>query len=85
MRHRFPGGHVGGHRPIEKACEALRISKPGHYEILGRRKSNQQIEREALEGFVKDIFEEHRGRYGSRRTGRRLASMGIRASDECMQ
>lgn len=82
MRHRFPGEHVGEYRPTEKACEALHASKSGYHEFLGRKKSNQQIEREELEGFVKDMFEEHKGRYGSRRTGRQLASVGIRAGSE---
>ena len=82
MRYRFPGEHVGEYRPVKKACEALHISKSGYHGFLGRKKSNQRIEREALEGFVKDIFEEHKGRHGSRRTGRQLASMGIRASDK---
>jgi len=82
VRYRFLSEHAGEYRPIKKACEILRISKSGYYEFLGRRKSNRQIEREALEGFVKDIFEEHKGRYGSRRISRQLASMGIRASDK---
>lgn len=82
MRYRFPGEHVDGCRPVKKACGILRISRSGHHGFLGRRKSNRQIEREALEGFVKDMFEEHKERYGSRRISRQLASMGIRASDK---
>jgi len=82
VRFRFLKEHQGEYRPIEKACKILRISKAGFYEYLGRRKSNQQIEREALEGFVLDIFEKHKARYGSRRIKRELAAQGIRVSEK---
>lgn len=44
----------------------MKVSKSGFYEYLGRKKSNAQIEREALEGFVVEAFERHKGRYGYR-------------------
>lgn len=82
MRFRFLKEHRDEYHPIEKACKILRISKAGFYEYLGRRKSNQQIEREALEGFVLDIFEKHRARYGSKRIKRELATLGIPVSEK---
>ena len=42
----------------------MKASKFGFYEYLGRKKPNAQIEREALEGFVVEAFERHKGRYG---------------------
>lgn len=82
MRFRFLKEHRDDFRPLEKACKVLRISKSGFYEYVGRRKSNQQIEREVLEGFVSDIFEKHKARYGSRRIKHELAAQGIHVSDK---
>ena len=48
----------------------MKASKSGFYEHLGRRKSNAQIGREALEGFVVEAFERHKGRCGCRRIDR---------------
>lgn len=53
------------------------MSKSGFCEYLGRRKPNAQIEREALEGFVVEAFERHKGRYGYRRINRELRREGI--------
>jgi len=80
VRYRFLKEHRGEYRPIKKACKILRISRAGYYEYLGRRKSNKQIEREALEGFVMDIFVKHKARYGARRIKRELAAQGIFAN-----
>lgn len=60
----------------------MRVSKSGYYEYVRRRKSNAQIEREALEGFVKEIFERHRARYGYRRINRELRKTGIFVSEK---
>ena len=50
----------------------MKVSKSGFYEHLGRKKSNVQIGREALEGFVVEAFERHKGRCGHRRINREL-------------
>ena len=55
----------------------MKVSKSGFYEYLGRKKSSAQIEREALEGFVVEAFERHKGRYGYRRIDRELRKSGI--------
>lgn len=82
MRYRFLKEHRGDFGPIKKACHLMRISRTGYYEYLRRKKSNQQIEREALEGFVEDVFNEHRGRYGHRRINRELRKSGIVVSEK---
>lgn len=82
MRYRFLKEHRGDFGPIKKACQLMRVSKSGYYEYLGRKKSNQQIEREALEGFVEDIFNEHKGRYGHRRINLELKKIGIVVSEK---
>lgn len=58
----------------------MKASKPGFCEHLGRKKSNAQIEREALEGLAVEAFERHKGRYGYRRIDREPRKSGIAAS-----
>ncbi len=52
MRCELIKAHRGEFGPIRKACEILRVSRSEYYDYLNRPKSNAQIEREALEGFV---------------------------------
>jgi putative transposase len=82
VRYRFLEEHKGEYRPIRKACEILGVSKSGYYEFRNRRKSNQQIEREALEGFVVEVFNEHKARYGYSRINRELRKIGITVSEK---
>lgn len=64
-----------------RADESLEIR---FYEYLGRKRSNAQIEREALEGFVVEAFERHKGRYGCRRIDRELRKAASpRAGSAC--
>ena len=60
----------------------MKVSKSGFYGYLGRKKPNAQIEREALEGFVVEAFERHKGRYGYRRIDRKLRKSGIAVSEK---
>lgn len=82
MRFRFPKEHRGELGPIGKACRLLGVLRSGFYEYLGRRKSNAQIEREALEVFVAESFERHKGRYGYRRINCELRRSGIVVSEK---
>lgn len=59
--------HRGEIGPVKKACGPMEASRSGFYEHLGRKKPNAQIERGALEGFVAEAFERHKGRCGNRR------------------
>ena len=70
MRFGFLEEHRGEIGPIRKACGLMEASRSGFYEYLGRKKSNARIGREALEGFVAEAFERHKGRYGYRRINR---------------
>ena len=74
--------HRGEIGPIKKACGLMKASKSGFYEHLGRKKSNAQIERETLGGFVVEAFERHKGRYGYRRINRELRKSGIVVSEK---
>lgn len=82
MRCEFIKAHRGEFGPIRKACEILHVSKSEYYDYLNRPKSNAQIEREALEGFVVEKFELHKGRYGYRRINRELRRDGIVVSEK---
>lgn len=65
---------------IKKACKVLGVAKSGYYEFLGRPKSRTRIEREAMEPFIIDIFNQNMGRYGARRISAELKRQGIYAS-----
>lgn len=82
MRFEFLEEHRGEIGPIKKACGLMKASKSGFYGHLGRKKSNAQIERGALEGFVAEAFERHKGRYGYRRIDRELRKSGIVVSEK---
>ena len=60
----------------------MKASKSGFYEHLSRKKSNAQIEREALEGFVVEAFHRHKSRYGYRRINRDQRKSGIAVSEK---
>ena len=82
MRCEFIKTHRSEFNSIRKACGILRVSKSEYYDYIKRRKSNAQIEREALEGFVVGKFEFHKGRYGYRRINRELRKDGIVVSEK---
>lgn len=82
MRCEFLKAHRGEFGPIKKACRILRVSSSEYYDYIKRPKSNAQIEREALEGFVVEKFELHKGRYGYRRINRELRRGGIAVSEK---
>ena len=82
MRFEFLEEHRGEIGPIKKACGPMEASRFGFYEHLGRKKPNAQIERGALEGFVIEAFERHKGRYGYRRIDRELRKSGIVVSEK---
>lgn len=82
MRFEFLEEHRGEIGPIKKACGLMKVSKSGFYEYLGRKKSNAQIEREALEGLVVEAFHRHKSRYGYRRINRELRKSGIAVSEK---
>ena len=82
MRCEFIKAHRGEFGPIGKACEILRVSRSEYYDYLNRPKSNAQIEREALEGFVVEKFEPRKGRYGHRRINRELRRDGMVVSEK---
>ena len=53
MRFGFLEEHRGEIGPIRKACGLMEALRSGFCEYLGRKKSDAQIEREALEGVFR--------------------------------
>lgn len=82
MRCEFLKGHRGGFGPIREAYGILRVPKSEYHGYVKRRKSDAQIEREALEGFVAERFDFHKGRYGYRRINRELRCDDIVVSEK---
>ena len=82
MRREFLKEHRGELGPIRKACEILCVSKSEYYDYVKRRKSNARIGREALEGFVAERLDLHKGRHGYRRINRELGRDGIVVSEK---
>lgn len=81
MRCELLKAHRSEFDSIRKACKVLEVSRSEYYGYIKRRKSNAQIEREALEGFVVEKLELHKGRYGYRRINRELRGDGIVVSE----
>ena len=79
MKFRFIQKNRGTYT-VKKACTMLGVTRGGYYAHIKRPKSKSQIEREALAGFVIELFNEHKERYGANRISRALTNQGIPAS-----
>ena len=66
--------------PVARACRVLRVSRSGYYKWLQREPSERSIDDVALAAEVKEVFHEHRGRYGAPRIRRALRRRGPRPS-----
>ena len=63
-RRGFLKEHRGEFGPIGKACGILRVPESEYYDYVKRKRSNAQIGPEALEGFVAERLDLHKGRCG---------------------
>ncbi|WP_206869370.1 IS3 family transposase [Clostridium zeae] len=68
------------HINIKKACKALGVSRSGYYKYLDHKPSKRDLENSALKEIIKEIFDEHKGRYGSIRIRKVLNERGIYAN-----
>ena len=66
--------------PVARACRVLRVSRSGYYQWLHREPSMRSIDDAVLAAEVKEVFHEHRGRYGAPRVRRALRRRGARPS-----
>ena len=53
--------------PVKTSCQYLGVSRSGYYKHLNHLPSNLELENEVLRDMVREIFLEHKGRYGGRR------------------
>jgi transposase InsO family protein len=69
-----------GNIPVARACRVLQVSRSGYYQWLHREPSRRSIDDAVLAAEVKEVFHEHRGRYGAPRVHRALRRPGSRPS-----
>ena len=65
---------------IQKMCQILKVSHSGYYQWCSRGESCRKKQDLDLKEKIKDIYEQHRKRYGSPRIHDELRSQGIRCS-----
>lgn len=62
--------------PVAWMCRQLDVSKSGYFAWSGRTPSARALRDEELIATIRRIFDEHRGRYGSRRIHQELKAQG---------
>jgi|GEM_PF-668537 len=65
---------------IRKACMTLGISRSGFYASCARTPSGLQLENEVLSQKIREVFEQHSGRYGAKRIAHSLQDEGIKVN-----
>jgi transposase InsO family protein len=66
--------------PVARACRVLDVSRSGYYQWLHAEPSTRSIDDAVLAAEIKEVFDEHRGRYGAPRVRRALRRRGVRPS-----
>jgi len=66
--------------PTARACRVLQVSRSGYYKWLHAEPSSRSSDDAVLAAEVKEVFHEHRGRYGAPRIRRALRRRGSRPS-----
>jgi transposase InsO family protein len=69
-----------GHIPVAQACRVLGVSRSGYYQWLHAEPSARSIDDTVLAAEIKEVFQEHQGRYGAPRIRRALRRRGVRSS-----
>ena len=69
-----------GNIPVARACRVLQVSRSGYYQWLHAAPSARSIDDAVLAAEIKEVFHEHRGRYGAPRVRRALRRRGARPS-----
>jgi len=65
---------------IRKACKTLGISRSEFYAYRERTPSDRQLENEVLSHKIREVFEQHSGRYGAKRIAHSLQDEGIKVN-----
>jgi transposase InsO family protein len=66
--------------PVARACRVLGVSRSGYYKWMHAEPGTRAIDDAVLAAEVKEVFENHRGRYGAPRVRRALERRGPRPS-----
>lgn len=66
--------------PVARACRVLGVARSGYYKWLHAEPSTRSIDDAVLAAEVKEVFDNHRGRYGAPRVRRALQRRGPRPS-----
>lgn len=69
-----------GNIPVARACRVLQVARSGYYQWLHAEPSERSIDDAVLAAEIKEIFHEHKGRYGAPRVRRALGRRGVRPS-----
>lgn len=69
-----------GDIPVARACRVLGVSRSGYYQWLDAEPSSRAIDDAVLASEIKEVFQEHKGRYGAPRIRRALKRRGARPS-----
>ena len=63
--------------PVKECCVALRVSRSGYYQWVGREQSLRAETNAELWKEIQRVYDEHRGRYGSPRITQQLRQEGL--------
>lgn len=66
--------------PVARACRVLGVARSGYYKWLHAEPSTRAVDDAVLAAEVKEIFDDHRGRYGAPRVRCALRRRGRRPS-----
>jgi putative transposase len=69
-----------GNIPVARACRVLQVARSGYYQWLHAEPSGRSIDDAVLAAEIKEVFREHKGRYGAPRIRRALRRRGPRPS-----
>lgn len=69
-----------GNIPVARACRVLQVARSGYYQWLHAEPSGRSIDDAVLVAEIKEVFQEHKGRYGAPRIRRALRRRGARPS-----
>lgn len=70
--------HLAQSYPLRSICLILGISFSAYYAWLRKKSYTQSSHKQALAKKVKDVFEEHRSRYGAIRISKELQARGVK-------
>lgn len=68
------------HINVKKACKLLNVSQSGYYKYISWKPASHTIENDLIRGEIKQIFNDHKVRYGSSRISKELENKGILVS-----